>query len=46
MRAAKEWGVQPHEWGRVPRWSRAIMVAQMETEAKISWWMVEDNKRS
>lgn len=45
-RTAKEWGIKPTEWVREPRWSRATMVAQGEVEAKISFWMVEDRRRS
>jgi hypothetical protein len=46
MAAARKWGVKPHEWSLAPRWSRAMMVAQVETEMKVNWWMVEDAKRN
>ena len=45
MRAAKEWGMSPTTWGKEPRWSRAVMVAQTETDAKIDFWMLEDSRR-
>jgi hypothetical protein len=42
---AKEWGLTPSMWAMEPRWSRATMMAQVETEAKVRWWTVEDNRR-
>lgn len=43
MKVAKDWHRTPREWYREPRWSRATMVAQYNTEVAISWWSAEDN---
>jgi len=45
MKTARAWGLAPDEWPKRPRWARAVMMAQVETEAKIDWWTQEDNRR-
>jgi len=43
-KVAKDWGLTPSQWAQEPRWSRATMMAQSETEGDIEFWLVEDSK--
>jgi hypothetical protein len=43
--AAKAWGIPLDQWYQKPRWARVAMMAFLQAERRMQYWMVEYQKR-